>query len=116
MRPLSLLLLGWTATALGHGGGLDGHGCHHDRKHGGYHCHRGAHAGEAFASQAEMLNAGAVSANLGGTASGRFGPCGSKTVCSQMESCEEARFFLNTCDLGRLDGDGDGVPCESVCR
>lgn len=23
-----------------HGGGLNAEGCHHDRKHGGYHCHR----------------------------------------------------------------------------
>ncbi|HZW46552.1 MAG TPA: YHYH domain-containing protein [Microvirga sp.] len=29
------------ATAvLAHGGGLDKNGCHHDRKKGGYHCHR----------------------------------------------------------------------------
>ena len=27
-----------------HGGGLDANGCHHDRKRGGYHCHRGASA------------------------------------------------------------------------
>lgn len=23
-----------------HGGGLDSYGCHHNRKQGGYHCHR----------------------------------------------------------------------------
>jgi hypothetical protein len=28
------------ATAMAHGGGLDSNGCHHDRKRGGYHCHR----------------------------------------------------------------------------
>ena len=28
-------------TASAHGGGLDADGCHHDRKRGGYHCHRG---------------------------------------------------------------------------
>lgn len=27
-------------NALAHGGGLDAAGCHHDRKNGGYHCHR----------------------------------------------------------------------------
>lgn len=27
-------------SVLPHGGGLDGRGCHHDRKRGGYHCHR----------------------------------------------------------------------------
>jgi hypothetical protein len=26
--------------AVSHGGGLDQSGCHHDRKNGGYHCHR----------------------------------------------------------------------------
>lgn len=26
--------------ASAHGGGLDQNGCHHDRKRGGYHCHR----------------------------------------------------------------------------
>ncbi|MBT7202908.1 MAG: excalibur calcium-binding domain-containing protein [Deltaproteobacteria bacterium] len=29
-----------------------------------------------------------------------------------MNSCEEARAFLNQCGLSRLDGDKDGVPCE----
>lgn len=26
-------------SVVGHGGGLDKNGCHHDRKTGGYHCH-----------------------------------------------------------------------------
>ena len=26
-----------------HGGGLDSSGCHHDRKRGGYHCHRSSY-------------------------------------------------------------------------
>ncbi len=38
-----------------HGGGLDAHGCHHDRKNGGYHCHQGPLAGQSFASKSEML-------------------------------------------------------------
>lgn len=42
--------------------------------------------------------------------------CGTKTVCREMSSCEEARFFLGRCGLTRLDGDGDGVPCERLCR
>ena len=41
--------------------------------------------------------------------------CGTKTYCSEMESCEEAEYFLNTCGLDRLDADGDGIPCESLC-
>ena len=40
---------------LAHGGGLDAYGCHHNRKAGGYHCHRGPLAGQAFASKDAML-------------------------------------------------------------
>jgi hypothetical protein len=42
--------------------------------------------------------------------------CGTKRKCSEMASCEEARFYLEECGLSLLDGDGDGVPCESLCR
>ena len=41
--------------------------------------------------------------------------CGAKTYCREMATCEEARFFLRQCRLTRLDGDGDGVPCEAIC-
>lgn len=49
------------------------------------------------------------------TVSAKFS-CGSKRYCNQMSSCEEAYFYLKQCGLGRLDGDGEGVPCESLCR
>jgi hypothetical protein len=42
--------------------------------------------------------------------------CGSKHYCKEMVGCEEARFYLTQCGLLRLDGDGDGVPCESLHR
>jgi endonuclease YncB( thermonuclease family) len=42
--------------------------------------------------------------------------CGLKTYCREMMNCSEARFHLESCGLTRLDGDGDGVPCEAVCR
>ncbi len=41
--------------------------------------------------------------------------CGKKRFCSQMSSCEEALFYFRVCRLKRLDGDGDGVPCERLC-
>jgi len=44
-----------TTVAWAHGGGLDSYGCHHNRKAGGYHCHRGPLAGQQFASKEEML-------------------------------------------------------------
>ena len=42
--------------------------------------------------------------------------CGDKRFCSEMASCAEARFYLEQCGLARIDGDGDGVPCASLCR
>jgi hypothetical protein len=41
--------------------------------------------------------------------------CGSKRTCGEMDSCPEANFYLDECGISRLDGDGDGVPCESIC-
>jgi len=41
--------------------------------------------------------------------------CGTKRKCGEMASCAEARFYLEQCGVKRLDGDGDGVPCESLC-
>ena len=38
--------------------------------------------------------------------------CDGRTWCSQMTSCEEATFFSHNCS-DTMDGDGDGVPCES---
>ncbi|MBI1818638.1 MAG: YHYH domain-containing protein [Deltaproteobacteria bacterium] len=51
------LLVVIVARASAHGGGLDAYGCHHNRKAGGYHCHRGSLAGQSFSSKEEMLKA-----------------------------------------------------------
>lgn len=42
--------------------------------------------------------------------------CSGKTTCGQMTSCAEARFYLTTCGVNRLDGDKDGTPCETLCN
>ncbi|MET0533898.1 MAG: excalibur calcium-binding domain-containing protein [Steroidobacter sp.] len=39
--------------------------------------------------------------------------CEGKTRCVQMSSCEEAMFYLKHCSGTQMDGDGDGVPCET---
>ncbi|WP_336512709.1 excalibur calcium-binding domain-containing protein [Roseomonas marmotae] len=39
-----------------------------------------------------------------------------RQYCGEMRDCAEARFYLQQCGLRRLDGDGDGVPCERLCR
>jgi len=45
------------------------------------------------------------------TTSARFS-CDGRQYCSQMRSCDEARYFLANCPDPKLDGDGNGVPCE----
>jgi endonuclease YncB( thermonuclease family) len=42
--------------------------------------------------------------------------CGAKRYCRQMTSCAEAEFYLRTCRVSSLDGDHDGIPCETLCR
>jgi endonuclease YncB( thermonuclease family) len=41
--------------------------------------------------------------------------CGLKNYCTEMKSCTEAKYYLNTCWLTKLDSDKDGIPCESLC-
>ena len=42
--------------------------------------------------------------------------CSPRKHCSVMTSCEEARRYMQLCGAGTMDGDGDGVPCESLCN
>lgn len=39
-----------------------------------------------------------------------------KRYCRQMNTCEEALFYLNQCGVTTLDGDRDGLPCEALCQ
>lgn len=38
--------------------------------------------------------------------------CNGKVWCSEMNSYQEAIFYLNNCPNTKMDGDGDGIPCE----
>jgi cold shock CspA family protein len=42
--------------------------------------------------------------------------CDGRQHCSQMNSREEAVFFINNCPNTKMDGDGDGDPCERDTR
>lgn len=56
----------------------------------------------------------AAGAALAGSAGFR---CDGRKSCSQMGSCAEATFFLKNCPGVKMDGNGDGVPCEKQwCR
>jgi endonuclease YncB( thermonuclease family) len=36
--------------------------------------------------------------------------------CRDIGSCEEAMAILARCGPGKIDGDRDGIPCESLCK
>ena len=58
LRLTTILFFSFTlisVDAFAHGGGLDGLGCHHNRKAAGYHCHRGPMAGQLFRSKNEAV-------------------------------------------------------------
>lgn len=42
--------------------------------------------------------------------------CDCKKTCSQMSSCAEAQYQLNTCGCFQRDGNNDGIPCNAICR
>jgi len=51
----------------------------------------------------------AISVQAGGNSPYR---CEGKLYCSEMSSCAEATFYQHNCSGTKMDGDGDGVPCE----
>lgn len=57
-----------------------------------------------------------IATTIAPTVSDSGASCGSKRYCKQMATCAEARHYLNDCGVSRLDRDGDGVPCESICN
>jgi len=60
---------------------------------------------------------GSSGGSSGSGSSGGNNSCDpSKKYCSHMDSCSDAYFYLNHCGRIRLDGDKDGVPCESICK
>ncbi|MEI9402083.1 excalibur calcium-binding domain-containing protein [Mesorhizobium argentiipisi] len=42
--------------------------------------------------------------------------CEPRRTCKQVGSCDEAQWYLQNCSWGgKLDRDGDGVACETLC-
>jgi len=93
-------------TAAAHGGGLDANGCHHDRKHGGYHCHRSSASAPSASDSA--LNST--------TGKRRLKPQGASTYFANCNAARAAGAApVRRGDPGyarHLDRDGDGVGCE----
>lgn len=42
--------------------------------------------------------------------------CNCKKTCTQILTCQEAYYQLNTCGCGERDGDNDGIPCDDMCQ
>ena len=63
----------------------------------------------------KQLNQQVASSKSAATSSSAY-QCGAKRYCKQMTSCAVARYHLTQCGMSGLDRDGDGKPCESVCR
>jgi len=74
-------------------------------------------AGAGYSFLAPKLNpppreASALTGSPASVAASPF-QCDGRRYCSQMTSCEEAKYFLRNCPDTEMDGDHDGVPCES---
>lgn len=98
---VSALLFVLAASAISerseaHGGGLDASGCHHDRKRGGYHCHR-APRQAAPQPVSKPVTPAKVYAN-----------------CDAVYAAGAAPIRRGEYGYGpHLDRDGDGVGCEN---
>jgi len=93
-------------VVFAHPGRTNANGCHTNKKTGDYHCHTTSNK----IIKIEARKIAKAEKHI------VFGKCGSKNYCKEMNSCKEAQYFFNTCNLTRLDGDNDGIPCESICK
>lgn len=109
LRVLAFLTLAASVPGVhAHGGGLDGNGCHHDRKKGGYHCHRGPAA-------ARIAPVPVTTPDPGRTQLDRqyARPQGAFRNCSEARAAGAAPVCRGEPGYGpHLDRDNDGVGCE----
>lgn len=78
----------------------------------GYGKYKGSSASSAVDAQAPFQASLASSPAAASPASVQFS-CDGRTHCSHMRSCAEATYFIQHCPGTKMDGDNDGVPCES---
>ncbi|NOT87995.1 MAG: excalibur calcium-binding domain-containing protein [Lysobacter sp.] len=103
---LAVIALCIAGNAASHGGRLNAEGCHHDRKHGGYHCHRGS----APSLRSELIPANGFTPVRTAPA-----PRGSGVFanCADARAAGAAPVRRGEPGYGpHLDRDGDGVGCE----
>lgn len=112
-----LLLLGTDAAA--HGGGLNADGCHHNRKTGDYHCHRGGGKSSQSANRASGFTGSSNRVQRFMADPGARKPAVRSGGAAYFPNCAAARAAgaapIRAGEPGyarRLDRDGDGVACE----
>jgi len=72
--------------------------------------------GEKYSKTEKASNSSSSGSNKASSSISRY-KCDGRTHCSQMTSCEEAKYFLNNCPSTKMDGNHDGIPCEEQwCR
>lgn len=79
----------------------------------GFMAWQGMHKEPVDAAPAPPGNALAPLFDAAAQSSSASFSCDGRQYCSQMTSCAEATYFLRHCPDSRMDGDHDGVPCES---
>jgi len=102
-------LLFAAGAAWAHSGGLDKHGCHNDRKNGGYHCHRtpSAPAANSYQQAAPASLAPANAAPAQRTSGRAF------ANCAEARAAGAAPVRRGEPGYGpHLDRDNDGIGCE----
>ena len=88
-----------TSPALAHGGGLDKYGCHHDRKHGGYHCHRGSSAAAPIDDTASRTD---LSPRIQPRASPQTSPSRPFANCAEARAAGAAPVRRGDPGMGRI--------------
>lgn len=107
-----LTVLGAPATHA-HGGGLNRDGCHHDRRNGGYHCHRGAPAAESRTRSAYTNPAANAYAPARARGYAPASGSGAYRNCTQARAAGAAPVRRGDPGYGpHLDRDNDGIGCE----
>jgi hypothetical protein len=112
---LALIRLCCATQAGAHGGGLNAEGCHHDRKRGGYHCHRGPAAGAAplMPDAAQRPRRSQSAQGLAPSALAAGSGAAYYRNCSAARAAGAAPVRRGDPDYGpHLDRDGDGKGCE----
>ena len=73
-----------------HGGGLDSNGCHHDRKRGGYHCHRSSYVPSAVPASPPASNFAPATSGYRSSVPATFAPRSTLERSTPIRTLESA--------------------------